>query len=148
MNRSHWSVRSVVFYFLILGAIAVIAAASAVAFQQTRRLAPQGYITGVVRSSGGPEAGVWLIAETKDLLTNFIKIVVTDDQGRFMVPELPDVNYDVWVRGYGLADSRRIKMKPGTAAITLTAEIAKTPQEAAKVYPANYWLSLLEPPAE
>ena len=51
-----------------------------------QRSAPQGYITGVVRSSQGPEAGVWVIAETRDLPTNFIKIVVTDDQGRFMVP--------------------------------------------------------------
>ena len=52
---------------------------------QAQRTAPQGYITGVVRSSQGPEAGVWVIAETKDLPTNFIKIVVTDDQGRFMI---------------------------------------------------------------
>ena len=31
--------------------------------------------------------------------------------------------------------------------MTLKATPAKTPQEAAKVYPGNYWLSLLEPPA-
>ena len=93
-----------------------------------------------------PASGV--IAETKDLLTNFIKIVVTDDQGRFMVPELPDANYSVWVRGYGLVDSTPIKMKPAAAAVTLNAVTAKTPQEAAKVYPANYWLSPLEPPAK
>ena len=108
---------------------------------------PQGYITGVVRSSQGPEAGVWVIAETKDLPTNFIKIVVTDDQGRFMVPELPAANYRVFVRGYGLVDSTPIQMTPGTNQVTLTATLAKTPQEAAKVYPGNYWLSLLEPPA-
>src|SRR6185436_21149791 len=35
-----------------------------------------GYIQGTVRSSAGPEAGVWVIAETKDLATNYIKIVV------------------------------------------------------------------------
>src|SRR5689334_22653388 len=107
-----------------------------------------GYITGVVQGSQGPEAGVWVIAETKDLLTNFIKIVVTDDQGQFMLPELPDANYDLWVRGYGLADSKPIKTKPSTTTISLTAEIAKSPQEAAKVYPASYWLSLLEPPSK
>ncbi len=114
---------------------------------QAQRAAPQGYITGVVRSSQGPEAGVWVIAETKDLPTNFIKIVVTDDQGRFMVPELPAANYRVFVRGYGLVDSTPIQMKPDPKEVTLTATLAKTPQEAAKVYPGNYWLSLLEPPA-
>src|SRR6476620_1690059 len=67
-----------------------------------QRATPQGYIGGVVRSSNGPEAGVWVIAETKDLPTNFIKIVVTDDQGRFAVPDLPSGTYSVWVRGYGL----------------------------------------------
>ena len=71
---------------------------------------PSGYITGTVQGAQGPEAGVWVIAETKDLPTNFIKIVVTDDQGRFMLPELPAANYKVWVRGYGLVDSTPIEM--------------------------------------
>ncbi|MEP7305512.1 MAG: carboxypeptidase-like regulatory domain-containing protein [Acidobacteriota bacterium] len=71
---------------------------------QSRRAASDGYIGGTVRSSQGPEAGVWVIAETKELPTNFIKIVVTDDQGRFTVPELPAATYSVWVRGYGLSD--------------------------------------------
>jgi hypothetical protein len=109
---------------------------------------PSGYITGTVRGANGPEAGVWVIAETKDLSTNFIKIVVTNDQGRFMLPELPTANYKVWVRGYGLVDSTPIEMKPSSKAITLEATAAKTPQEAAKVYPGNYWLSLLAPPAK
>ena len=112
-----------------------------------QRSTPQGYISGVVRSSQGPEAGVWVIAETRELPTNFIKIVVTDDQGRFVVPELPAVSYRVFVRGYGLVDSTPIPMKPSTTAVALTATVARTPQEAAKVYPGNYWLSLLEPPA-
>ena len=107
-----------------------------------------GYIMGVVQGARGPEAGVWVIAETKDLLTNFIKIVVTDDQGRFMLPELPNANYKVWVRGYGLVDSVPIEVKPSTTGVTLEATAAKTAQEAAKVYPGNYWLSLLEPPAK
>ena len=115
--------------------------------QRGARQAAQGYITGVVRSSQGPEAGVWVIAETKDLPTNFIKIVVTDDRGRFMVPELPGANYRVWVRGYGLVDSAPITMKPGAALVTLNVTPAASPQEAAKIYPGNYWLSLLEPPA-
>src|ERR1700684_963740 len=72
-----------------------------------------GFITGTVQGPKGPEAGVWVIAETKDLLTGFIKIVVTDDRGRFLVPDLPAANYKVWVRGYGLVDSTPIGMKPG-----------------------------------
>ena len=73
---------------------------------QAQGNAAAGYIGGVVQGPKGPEAGVWVIAETKDLPTNFIKIVVTDDQGRFMVPDLPPASYAVWVRGYGLVDSR------------------------------------------
>src|SRR6202795_3574 len=75
--------------------------------QRGARPAAPGSITGVVRSAQGPEAGVWVIAETKDLPTNFIKIVVTDDRGRFMLPELPAVTYRVFVRGYALGDSTR-----------------------------------------
>lgn len=106
---------------------------------------PTGYIGGTVQGEKGPEAGVWVIAETKDLATNFIKIVVTDNQGRFMLPELPNANYKVWVRGYGLADSTPVDGKPG-ATLTLKTTNAKTPQEAAKVYPGDYWFSMMEPP--
>src|SRR5438046_4262180 len=135
---------------LRVGLIALIAGFAAYpssAVQQRAAPPAQGYITGVVQGSQGPEAGVWVIAETKDLLTNFIKIVVTDDQGRFMLPELPNANYSVWVRGFGLVDSPKIQMKPGTSSVTLKANPAKTPQEAAQVYPGNYWLSLMQPPA-
>ncbi|HEX5000582.1 MAG TPA: carboxypeptidase-like regulatory domain-containing protein [Terriglobia bacterium] len=106
-----------------------------------------GYITGVVRSSQGPESGVWVIAETKELPTNLIKIVVTDDQGQFMLPDLPNVNYSVWVRGYGLVDSMKRTMKPSTERVFLEASVARTPQEKAQIYPGNYWMSLMEPPA-
>src|SRR5665213_1154234 len=115
------------------------------AYAQT---AASGFITGTVQGPKGPEAGVWVIAETKDLLTGFIKIVVTDDRGRFLVPDLPAANYKVWVRGYGLVDSTPLVLKPGAPAVTLKAVAAKSPQEAAKVYPGNYWLSLLEPPSK
>src|ERR1041385_5026439 len=70
-------------------------------------------IGGVVTSSKGPEAGVWVIAETTDLPTRYIKIVVTDDRGRYLLPDLPKANYNVWVRGYGLVDSAKIKAVPG-----------------------------------
>ena len=130
----------------------VSAAVLGVAFLSFPSVAVQGqarpdYISGAVQSGQGPEAGVWVIAETKDLPTNFIKIVVTDDQGRFVLPELPNATYNVWVRGYGLVDSMPVSLKPGAANVALKATVAKTPQEAAKVYPGNYWLSLMAPPA-
>jgi hypothetical protein len=109
---------------------------------------PQGYITGVVQSDNGTEAGVWVIAETTDLPTPFTKIVVTDDRGRFVLPDLPAATYSVWVRGYGLVDSSKTAMKPSANAVTLRAVLAHTPQEAARVYPGDYWLSLMEPPAK
>ncbi len=56
-------------------------------------------IGGVVTGPNGPEAGVWVIAETKELGTRFIKIVATDDGGRYVLPDLPKATYDVWVRG-------------------------------------------------
>src|SRR5262245_47464099 len=70
-------------------------------------------IVGVVTGANGPEAGVWVIAETKDLPTKYVKIVVTDDRGRYVLPDLPKANYDVWVRGYGLVDSQKVKSAPG-----------------------------------
>src|SRR5690349_12246666 len=70
-------------------------------------------IGGVVTSPNGPEAGVWVIAETRDLPVRYIKSVVTDDQGRYVIPDLPKANYDVWVRGYGLVDSPKVKSEPG-----------------------------------
>src|SRR4029078_4350953 len=103
---------------------------------------------GIVTGANGPEAGVWVIAETTELPTKFAKIVVTDDRGRFVLPELPEANYSVWVRGYGLVDSPKVQAKPGATSLTLLATPARTPQEAAKVYPGNYWLSLMEPPAK
>jgi hypothetical protein len=128
--------------------VAVLATSAGSVVQAQRAASADGYITGTVQGASGPEAGVWVIAETKDLPTNFIKIVVTDDRGRFMLPELPAANYSVWVRGYGLVDSKPVQMKPSATAITLQATAAKTPQEAAKVYPGDYWLSMLEPPAK
>jgi hypothetical protein len=102
-------------------------------------------IGGVVRGSSGPEAGVWVIAETNDLATKLIKIVVTDDLGRFVLPDLPKANYAVWVRGYGLADSSPVQAAPGRL-LTLTATPASSARDAAKVYPASYWFSLLNVP--
>jgi streptogramin lyase len=99
-----------------------------------------------VNSNGGkPEAGVWVIAETKSLPAPFRKIVVTDDQGRYLVPDLPAGTYELWVRGYGLKDSERVKGARGEN-VKLQVGNAATPQEAAKIYPASYWTSLIQPP--
>jgi streptogramin lyase len=104
------------------------------------------FITGVVRTLyGGAEAGVWVIAETEMLGTPYRKIVVTDDAGRFTVPELPKATYEVWVRGYGILDSDPVRADPGVA-LELQIEKAVDPAEAALVYPASYWFSLYEPP--
>jgi hypothetical protein len=70
-------------------------------------------IGGVVSGPHGPEAGVWVIAETHDLATRYAKMVVTDDQGRYVVPDLPAAHYKVWVRGYGLIDSAKLDADPG-----------------------------------
>ena len=104
-----------------------------------------GVITGVVTSGNGPEAGVWVIADTDDLDTHFRKIVVTNNAGRFLLPELPEATYSVWVRGYGLVDSDQVMASPGTE-LELRGTIAATPQEAAEIHPASYWYSLIEPP--
>ena len=102
-------------------------------------------IGGVVTGARGPEAGVWVIAETRDLPTRLIKIVVTNDQGRYVLPDLPKATYDVWVRGYGLVDSPKTKATPGKA-VNLTAVTAPNPAAAAQYYPAQYWWSMMQLP--
>src|SRR5205809_2212088 len=102
-------------------------------------------IGGVVASAKGPEAGVWVIAETTDLPAKFTKTVVTDDQGHYVLPDLPQASYQVFVRGYGLVDSARVPAKPGQH-LDLKAVVAPDGRAAAQVYPANYWLSLLKIP--
>src|ERR1700722_8995778 len=102
----------------------------------------------VVNSNGGnAEAGVWVLAETRSLPVPFRKIVVTDDQGRFVVPDLPDGSYELWVRGYGLKDSDRVTAALGKQ-IKIQVVNAVSPQEAAKIYPASYWTSIIHPPAK
>jgi hypothetical protein len=102
-------------------------------------------IGGVVTSANGPEAGVWVIAETTDLQTKFRKIVVTDDRGRYLIPDLPKANYKIWVRGYGLVDSSPVDAAPGKP-LSLRAVVAPSPQAAAQYYPPNYWYSMLKLP--
>ena len=104
-------------------------------------------IGGVVTSADGPEAGVWVIAETGDFDTFYAKIVVTDEQGRYVVPDLPDADYEVWVRGYGLADSERVAASPGDT-VDLDAIVAPSAAVAAEVYPAISWYAMMHLPTE
>jgi hypothetical protein len=91
------------------------------------------------------EAGVWVIAETTELPTKYAKIVVTDDQGRYLIPDLPKADYSVWVRGYGLVDSPKVRAKPGMH-LNLTAVPAPNAAAAAHYYPAIYWYSMMRIP--
>ena len=137
--------------FLSVAAIAVAAWLGAPASVGAQQGAPAAVtvgasdLGGVVRSASGPEAGVWVIAETTDLPTKFAKMVVTDDQGRYVLPELPAANYEVWVRGYGLVNSPKVQAKPGST-LNLTAVAAPNAAAAAEYYPAIYWFSMLQVP--
>ena len=113
--------------------------------EANRALADDGYISGTVTSAKGPEAGVWVIAQTSDLGTKFRKIVVTNDEGKYVLPDLPRANYKVWVRGYGLVDSEPGEATPGKT-LPLAAVVAPSARAAAEFYPADYWASLLAIP--
>ena len=104
-------------------------------------------IRGTVASANGPEAGIWVIAETTDLPTRYSKIVVTDDRGRYLIPDLPKATYTLWTRGYGLVDGPKLRSAPGKA-VDLTATVAPDARQAAQYYPAIYWYAMLAvPPA-
>jgi len=131
-------------------AVLLAAAPTPLSAQQTQQAAiriGEHDLGGAVTGKNGPEAGVWVIAETSGLPTPFAKIVVTDDQGRYVIPDLPQANYDVWVRGYGLVDSPRVVTTPGKT-VNLTAVPAPNEAAAAQYYPSIYWFSMLNIPDE
>jgi hypothetical protein len=134
--------------------VAAIALAAALAGAPARVLAQNAPVSigatdvgGVVTGPRGPEAGVWVIAETMDLPTRMVKIVVTDDQGRYVMPDLPKANYTLWVRGYGLIDSPKVKTEPGKI-VNLTAVSAPSAAAAAEYYPPVYWYSMVKVPGK
>jgi hypothetical protein len=131
----------------VLGLTAYWISAGSPAFAQSGIAINPDDIGGTVTGPRGPEAGVWVIAETSGLPTKYTKIVVTDDQGRFVIPGLPRANYNVWVRGYGLVDSPKTQSAPGKL-LTLKAVAAPSEKEAAQYYPAIYWYSMLGIPAK
>ena len=129
-------------------AVLVAAAPTGLSAQQTTAEAVRigdNDLGGVVTSANGPEAGAWVIAETTELATKFAKIVVTDDRGRYVMPDLPKANYSVWVRGYGLIDSPNVQTTPGKL-VNLSAAVAPSATAAAQYYPAVYWYSMLKIP--
>src|SRR5687768_6521030 len=125
--------------------IAAAAIGSAVLVAATTGEIAANDISGVVTGPNGPEAGVWVIAETSELPTKYVKIVVTDDRGRYVIPELPKATYSVWVRGYGLVDSPKRRAAPGST-LNLTGAIAPNARAAAEYYPAGYWYSMMRIP--
>ena len=136
--------------YLVLAACSCVLVLSIVviaAQQQSERVPiDNDDIGGVVSGPNGPEAGVWVIAETRDLPVRYIKSVVTDDRGRYVVPDLPKANYSVWARGYGLVDSAKTMSAPGRQ-VNITATPAPDAAAAAHYYPAIYWYSMLKIPA-
>jgi hypothetical protein len=141
MSLKRWLCSSVV----AIGLTALVVAGPPTSAQQAAVAIDNDDIGGVVTGPAGPEAGVWVIAETADLPTRFARIVVTDDQGRYLVPDLPKARYKVWVRGYGLVDSPRVDGEPGKT-LNLTAVKARDEKSAAQYYPAIYWYSMMKIP--
>ena len=147
------SLKQVLFSSVAAFGIAVMAA-SAPVLAQPKPTAPAAPVAldaddigGIVSGPKGPEAGVWVIAETTDLPTRFTRSVVTDDKGRYVIPDLPTANYEVWVRGYGLVDSPKMRAKPGQT-LNLTAVPAPSAAAAAHYYPAIYWYVMMKIPPE
>ena len=108
MRRISALASSASFAVLLCAAVPQIAVA-----QPAQQAIAANALAGTVNGAHGPEAGVWVIAETRDLPTKYVKIVVTDDRGHYLIPDLPKADYDVWVRGYGLVDSLKVKSAPG-----------------------------------
>src|SRR5947199_9207415 len=149
-RRLHMIARWPVHIGVVAVTVAILFAFSPVEVKSQRNTAGAvtvgaGDLGGVVTGTKGPEAGVRVIAATTDLPTKLAKIVVTDDQGRYLIPDLPKANYNVWVRGYGLVDSPKVSTALGKT-LDLKAVPAPTPAQAAEYYPALYWFSLLRVP--
>src|SRR5499433_1758780 len=128
-------------------ALAFGVAPTTVVAQQAATVSVGANDIGGVRGPNGPEAGVWVIAETTDLPTKMNKTVVTDDQGRYLIPDLPKANYVVWARGYGLIDSAKTTSEPGKT-VNITAVPAPSEAAAAEYYPAIYWYAMLNIPGK
>jgi len=134
-------------FLFFLSVVAAVIAGSLAAQQSGTVKVKSDELGGIVSSASGVEAGVWVIAETTDLPTRYIKEVVTNDQGRYLIPSLPAATYTVWARGYGLVDSPKLQTRPGKQ-VDLKPSVAPDKKAAAQYYPANYWYSMLAIPKE
>jgi hypothetical protein len=144
VSRRRW--RGATVAAAIAVALVLVCCGSLTAAPQAKLVVGTNAIGGEVKSANGPEAGVWVIAETTGLPTKFAKMVVTDDLGRFVIPDLPPAKYQVWVCGYGLIDSDKQDAVPGKT-IELTAKPAPSAAAAAEYYPGMYWYAMLKIPA-
>src|SRR5690348_4723077 len=129
--------RALVRLMMLAGLMVLPGAIPTAAYAQQAVTVGVNDIGGTVTGPSGPEAGVWVIAETTELPTRFARIVVTDDSGRYLIPDLPTADYSVWVRGYGLVDSPKLIAKPGQL-LNHTAVPAPSEAAAAHYYPAIY----------
>ena len=113
----------------------------------TRRLGIACVVLVALVLGGTAGHGVRLAAQGADpaLDPDDIGGVVTDDAGRYVIPDLPDASYQVWVRGYGLVDSAKVAGTRGRR-LDLRATVAPNPAAAAQYYPAASWTSLIEAP--
>ena len=137
--------RSGAFAFLPALALAALLSSTPMSARAQAPNIGEADLGGVVTGPAGPEAGVWVIAETTELPTKFARIVVTDDKGRYLIPDLPNVSYSAWVRGYGLVDSPKVRAAPGRT-LNLSAVPAPNAAAAAHYYPAIHWYSMMKLP--
>ena len=86
-------------------------------------------IGGVVSGAKGPEAGVWVIAETTDLPVRFARIVVTDERGRYLNPDLPREHVPM---STGNLNERLIAFKDGKGSAPLAAHFQLRPDPLAR----------------
>ena len=72
--------------FLTLSILMVVVMTSCQGAESSALQIDNDDIGGVVTSANGPEAGVWVIAETEEFETRFARIVVTDDRDATWFP--------------------------------------------------------------
>ena len=113
--------------------------------------APARGIAGIVKDEAGhPLAGAWVTGVNATTSSHPRKTVVTDENGRYVIPDLPGPNpYQVRARVYGYADRWIKNVSAGTVVnIEYQAQDRLGSKETAAQYPAQYWLSLVDVPSE